>query len=726
MSGISQKKGRPPLDRGSTAVCIPVNAEPDLLHRCLRSVQAHTPSDVPVLVVEEADRDPEVERFLSQLDRELHHIRLTDSPGPISLANAALDACGEADAVLLSSHAVVFDGWFERLRDAGRSDTTVGTASALGNNAGLLSVGEPHEPLPANASLERLSLEIAQRSPRARPRTPAADGHCIWISRSALELAGPLDTAFASLRAAVIDFSQRSLLQGLVNVAADDVFVASVMPGLSAHGGPLAIGDDRPLLVRRYPYLPGALEAGTPLLPLLRSTSVARSLLRRLSVTIDARIVRGSFSGAQAETLELIEMLDSSDAADVRVLLDPAINRDALAVLDRMPRVQRLYIGDVGPDVERTAVVHRPYQVSSVGDLELLPQLGERIVITHLDLIAFHNPGYFASFEGWQQYRRVTRQSLAMADRVIFLSEHAVNDAIREGVVDRDRTLVMPMAVNRRPATVPEARRPREAPDGRFLLCIGNDFRHKNRLFALKLLTELRALGWDGRLVLAGTHVEHGSSRGDEAAYIAVHPELADAVVELPAVAEAEKQWLYARAAAVVYATTYEGFGLIPFEAARAGTLCLYAPQASLAETLPPEAAAIVQWDAVASAENALALLRDEAERRRHVELVSEAAARMEDWDSFQSMLLEVYEQAARAPFREAAALAAEAQIREGELARWIGLEENMGALVGPDAYLPQDVQRALLAVATRKRLRRPLFALLRLLYRIGYRARQR
>jgi hypothetical protein len=49
-----------------------------------------------------------------------------------------------------------------------------------------------------------------------------------------------------------------------------------------------------------------------------------------------------------------------------------------------------------------------------------------------------------------------------------------------------------------------------------------------------------------------------------------------------------------------------------------------------------------------------------------------------------------------------------------------------MGELVGPDAYLPPDVQRALLSVATRKRLRRPLFALLRVLYRLGYRARRR
>ena len=43
-----------------------------------------------------------------------------------------------------------------------------------------------------------------------------------------------------------------------------------------------------------------------------------------------------------------------------------------------------------------------------------------------------------------------------------------------------------------------------------------------------------------------------------------------------------------------------------------------------------------------------------------------------------------------------------------------------MGALVGPGAILRPDEQRALLAVAGRKRMRGPLFRLLRLAYRIS------
>jgi glycosyltransferase involved in cell wall biosynthesis len=715
----------PALDRGSVAVCIPVTGTLETLYRCIRSVAEHTPEDVPVLIADQAPADPALERFLSELDRRFRYLQLDDSPGEVALANAALDATAKADCVLLASHAIVFEGWLERLGEAARSDTTVATASALGNNAGLVSVPGPYEPLPADIDLERLAADIAASSPRTLPRIPTADGHCVWISRAALELTGPLDRSLRRLRSAVIDFAQRCLLHGLVNVLADGVFVPSVMPGISAEGGALSLGDDRELLERRYPYLRQALEE-SPSPSFSQSISAARRALGKLSVTIDARILRGSISGPQAETLELIEALHRTGRVDVRVLLDPAAGRDALAALDRMPAVERLYPDDVGPGLERSAIVHRPYQVTSAEDLALLPRLGERVVITHLDLIAFHNPGYVGSFERWAQFRRVTRQALALADQVIFLSEHAAHDAIREGLLEPARARVVSMAVNRGSSEQGEQRRPAAAPDGPFLLCIGNDFRHKNRLFALRLLEALRERGWDGRLVLAGAHVGHGSSRGDEAAFLAVRRALSEAVHELPSVSEPEKNWLYAHAAAVVYPTVYEGFGLIPFEAAAAGSPCLFAAQASLAEVLPSEAATLVPWDPEASAERVEPLLRDGPERSRHVELVAAAARGMHDWGSIGTALLETYEQATRQPFREASALAADAEAREAELVKWIGLEENMGALVGPDAYLPPDVQRALLAVATRKRLRRPLFALLRVLYRLSYRARRR
>src|SRR5207244_9005448 len=112
----------------------------------------------------------------------------------------------------------------------------------LGNNAGALSRLGRHGALRSDVDLERIAGDVAARSPRSVPRVPSAEGPCTWISRAALQLVGGLDGDFGSLPPAVVDLSQRCLARGFVNVGADDVFVASVMPEPSAEAD--ALGTD--------------------------------------------------------------------------------------------------------------------------------------------------------------------------------------------------------------------------------------------------------------------------------------------------------------------------------------------------------------------------------------------------------------------------------------------------------------------------------------------------
>ena len=65
----------------------------------------------------------------------------------------------------------------------------------------------------------------------------------------------------------------------------------------------------------------------------------------------------------------------------------------------------------------------------------------------------------------------------------------------------------------------------------------------------------------------------------------------------------------------MLYPTTFEGFGFIPFEAAEAGAPSLWANQSSMADLLPAEHAGIVPWDADASAANAAKLIVRPASR---------------------------------------------------------------------------------------------------------------
>ena len=295
--------------------------------------------------------------------------------------------------------------------------------------------------------------------------------------------------------------------------------------------------------------------------------------------------------------------------------------------------------------------MHRPFQVSVPSDLTVLAGLGERLVITHHDLIGYHNPAYFPDRDAWLGYRELTATGLALADHVVFDSAHVREDALAEGLLEPARGSVVHLGVDHAVLPAPAARRP----DGLtavepFLLCLGTDLLHKNRLFALRLLYELRVRGgWAGGLVLAGPSVSQGSSRAHERRFLAEHPELSPAIADCGPVTEPEKRWLLEHAALVVYPTVQEGFGLLPFEAARHGTPCLWAAGSALSETLPESLARIVPWDAGASAAPARELIEDEAARSAQIEAIRSVAGELR-WEQTATALLALYRRTCEAP----------------------------------------------------------------------------
>ena len=182
-------------------------------------------------------------------------------------------------------------------------------------------------------------------------------------------------------------------------------------------------------------------------------------------------------------------------------------------------------------------------------------------------------------------------------------------------------------------------------------------------------------------------------------------------VIALGECPEEEKAWLYRHAALVLYPTTFEGFGFIPFEAAEAGAPSLWADQSSMGDLLPSEHAGIVPWDVDASAANAARLIADAQAREALVTAVRAAAAEL-TWDRTAEQLLGVYRDAATAPRRVSA------EPREA-------LSDLAMSLVGPGGWLSPDDQLALLAVSTRPALKRTVFSALRSGYRAMYRARR-
>jgi GT2 family glycosyltransferase/glycosyltransferase involved in cell wall biosynthesis len=730
-------------ERGEVVVCIPVYGAPELFAECLTSVLAHTPRDVRILVADDASPDPAIGAFVRSLrellEHELSYLRQPENLGFPGNVNAAFAIAAPADVVVLNSDCVVAAGWLEGLRRAAYSDALVATASALTNHGTILSVPRRNQPQPGirqDRDLADLAGAVLAQSLRIHPHLPTAIGHCMYVRRQALDLVGGFDLAFSPGYGEEVDFSQRCLLHGLVHVAADDVFVLHHAGGSFAEDGeanPVQEQHDR-VIEARYPYYQRAQTAAssTSFGRLPRAIASARRAINGLAVTIDGRCLGPFATGTQVHTLQLIQALDATEQIGLRVIVPPDLGDYAARELAARPGIKLIPHTDVHPGMEKADVAHRPYQVSSANDLHVLRCAGERQVITHQDLIAYRNPGYFAGYPQWERHQRLTRQALAVADMVVFFSHHAAKDALSEDLVDPGRVRVVYIGVDHAGAELSHEQRPPEhaqsLTEKPFLLCLGTDFRHKNRVFALRLLEALREEhGWDGKLVLAGPRVQGGSSAGEEAAYLATRPQLASAVVTLPAVGEGEKSWLLEHCAAVLYPTTYEGFGLMPFEAADHGRPCLFASQTALAEILPSELATLVPWDAGVSARRISDLLARPEAIEQHVRAIRRAGGRF-TWQSTAESLVDVYRAAAASPAREAAMMSREVSLAEAERDEaerkynelWRSLTPDARALLAPDSPLSPATHRSLAAVAKRPLTRGLFLGPARLFYRIA------
>ncbi|WP_354699178.1 D-inositol-3-phosphate glycosyltransferase [Paraconexibacter sp. AEG42_29] len=726
---------------GSVAVVIPLYNQHELFTQCLTSVLAHTPADVAILVADDASPDTASQTWVQELadGGHLHHdvywLRAETNSGFVGNCNSAFAATGRADVILLNSDCVVAAGWVEGLRGALASDGSLATATALTNHGSIVSVPVRNTPvaaLPQHIPFDKAAREVMDQSRRLYPRLPTAIGHCVLVRRSALDLVGPFDEAFAPGYGEEVDFSQRCIAAGLQHVLADDVLVLHQGGGTFGAGGAskertaTQIAHEKLINIRYPAYRDAVREAESGVAnPLARSLAIASAAILGPRVTVDVRCLGPYLTGTQVHALELVHALWRTQGIQLRLFLPDEVGAYAQPVIDSMVGIETLRESDVGDGTRKDPIVHRPFQLSSLRDLSLLDSLGERLVVTHQDLIAYRNPQYFDSPAHWEHYRALTAEALATATMTLFFSQHAADDAEAENLVPANRIRVAHLGVDHQldglqiaPRTPPFADRLADAP---FLLCVGTSFKHKNRVFAIKLLEALREKhGWNGRLVFCGAHVVRGSSAGLEAEYLASRPELNDAVLDVSAVDESEKRWLFANTAAVVYPTTYEGFGLVPFEAAASGVPCIFAHVSSLMELLPAELATITPWDPSQTAARVLPLLAEGHARAQHVEALRGTAAGL-TWDQTAAKTLAAYRDALAFPDRDLARVHRQ-RIPD---ARYWGLRHAIGgtgmSLVGPpDPLLPEATQRALAALAKRPKTRGLLLKLLGLLAGAG------
>lgn len=626
-------------DARGPLVAVPVYNSPVDVAACIGSLLRHTPPEVPILVIDDASPDVTSVDSVRNLPPSvpntvvlLEHERNT---GFVGSCNDAFAAGGRRDVVLVNSDVVVGAEWLQRMAAAADSSNTVATVSALTNHGSILSVPNRNHPgpLPEGMSVDMAALRVAQAAARSRPVLPTGVGHCLYVTRTAIDVVGGFDPVFAPGYGEEVDFCLRAAEHGLLNVLADDVFVfhkGGSSFGISPEKARLQ-ADHEAIVNARHPRYEAyrlpfeTSNRGAFALALGR----ARRALTGITVAVDGFCLGAEMMGTQRFVVETACALADAggvDRVDLYVPLDvPEYVHRAAAGHPRL-RVRPHAAFELAAD--RCDVALRPYQVDHPVQLQWMRHMADVALVTQLDLIAYHNPGYFASDEVLRAYREITAATFDIVDGVAFISQHSMNEAAREGLLGgHHHCAVTHCGIDHR-SDAQQPLRPAGAPGLRegFVLVLGAAYLHKHRMHAVETWRLLREQGFGGQLALVGPTPANGSSVAAEQNWSAENPELAAHVITLPSVSEAEKAWLLRHAALVAYPTLSEGFGMVPFEAALAGTPVLSTRQGALDEVLPSGLCTLdsmLPADAVGLAQR---LLVDHEFREQQVLLLASAA----------------------------------------------------------------------------------------------------
>ena len=396
---------------------------------------------------------------------------------------------------------------------------------------------------------------------------------------------------------------------------------------------------------------PGLVHRASAKSSLTASNPTRPALDSRLRVIMDVRFIAGPVSGTQVQFLSLLAALARIDEIQLIALAPAHIHPSELPLVEPLRTDVVFSTGDAAGQAD---IFHRPHQVHSLVDLANCFRYGSRFVLTQQDMIVDRAAAYWASLDQWKDFRRTTQAALSSADQVGFFSEHAALDALSDGVLDPERATVVPLGVNHVEVNgTAEAPRQLARLGGRpFLLMIGTALLHKNRLFGLRVLRELvEERGWEGGLVLAGVDFPWGSSKLKEHRVLQGDPRLSERIVDVGPVSEAEKRALYRDAGLVLFPSFYEGFGLIPFEAAAFGTPCLYAWRGPVAEFLPQTGALPADFSVKSTASMVLGLLGDVGSRNALVSAIRSAAEPL-TWEETARGYLAVYRRSLERPPR--------------------------------------------------------------------------
>jgi glycosyltransferase involved in cell wall biosynthesis len=292
-----------------------------------------------------------------------------------------------------------------------------------------------------------------------------------------------------------------------------------------------------------------------------------------LTLTIDVTWLGPHETGAQVLTTAAIPAIaDQPTISSIRLVGLSELPGYAQHLTDH-PKVT------LQPNIEealetQTDLIWYPNQIDQRVDISQSRKLGKRVITTYLDLIAYDIGKYHGDENAWAAYRATQRTIALSVDGVTTISADVAKRLYQEAPrLETKRIQPIPLGLDHiTTQTIKEKPQDLKPSSRPFILVLGNDFQHKNRDFAIDVWQQVLDQGINVDLVLAGLHVKSSSSKDQESIKLKKHTNLRGEATTLGHVSSAERTWLLENAAAVLYPSSAEGFGFVPYEAATLGT----------------------------------------------------------------------------------------------------------------------------------------------------------
>jgi glycosyltransferase involved in cell wall biosynthesis len=263
------------------------------------------------------------------------------------------------------------------------------------------------------------------------------------------------------------------------------------------------------------------------------------------------------------------------------------------------------------------------------------------VVVTIHDVSYARHPEWYPYRRDWAR-RAFYRRSARSAAHVITDSTFSASEITAAYRIPASRITVAPLGVD--PAFAHADRVDGELPAGitePYVLHVGDLHERRNLAVVVDAVLDARRhFGAVAGLSLVLVGVDRGV--GEALCAIAAEADAPDAVLLLGHVSDARLQALYHGAAALVYPSLYEGFGLPVLEAMAAGTPVIASRAASMPEVLGDAGILLDPLDAAAWAQAIVKVVNDEhvRERMRHA---GRARAATFTWERTARATLGVY-----------------------------------------------------------------------------------